>query len=64
MKKDYDYPNIPDKLIECLDRDFPDKLPRAYIDKYELGVLVGQQQIIDKLKAEKAFNENEKIIDL
>lgn len=58
MKKEYDYPVISDKLIECLSRDFPDKLPREYVDNYELGILVGQQQIIDKLKAEKQYNES------
>lgn len=52
------YPNISDKLIECLERDFPDKLPRKYQDSYELGILVGQQMVIDKLKIEKQFNEN------
>ena len=54
---DYDYPIISDKLIECLERDFPDKLPRTYKDNYELGILTGQQQVIDKLKCEKKFNE-------
>lgn len=58
MKKDYDYPNISNKLLDCLVRDFPDKLPREYKDNYELGILVGQQQVIDKLKAEKLFNED------
>lgn len=53
----YDYPIISDKLIECLERDYPDKLPRAYKDNYELGVLIGQQMVIDKLKIEKKFNE-------
>ena len=48
MKKDFDYPNISNKLIECLDRDLPDKLPRAYVDNYEPGILIGQQQVIDR----------------
>ena len=52
-----EYPLITDILIEVLERDFPDKLPRTYKDNYELGILVGQQQIIDKLKAEKAYQE-------
>lgn len=52
------YPNISDKLIECLENDFIDKLPRKHLDSYELGVLVGNQQVIDKLKVEKAYNEN------
>lgn len=52
------YPNISNKLITCLERDFIDKLPRKYINSYELGILVGNQQVIDKLKIEKAYNEN------
>jgi hypothetical protein len=53
------YPKISNRLIECLERDFPDKLPRKYQDNYELGVLIGQQMVIDKLKAEKVFNEKD-----
>lgn len=52
-----DYPLITDNLIEVLERDFPDVLPRTYRDKFELGVLVGQQQVIDKLKLEKVYQE-------
>ena len=52
-----DYPEISDKLIECLERDFPDKLPRQKISEYELGVLVGRMDVIDKLKIEKDYNE-------
>lgn len=52
------YPKISDKLIECLKRDFPDSLPRKYQDSYELGILIGQQLVIDKLKAEKSYNED------
>ena len=63
LKNDYvegEYPFIPDRLIECLRADFPDVLPRKCIDAYELGILIGQQQVIDKLAAEKSFmNERE-----
>lgn len=52
-----DYPIISDKLIECLTRDYPDVLPRKFKDSFELGILIGQQQIIDKLKVEKNYNE-------
>ena len=52
-----DYPEISDKLIECLERDFPNKLPRQKISEYELGVLVGRMDVIDKLKVEKDYNE-------
>ena len=57
------YPKIPKRLIECLERDFPDKLPRKYQDSYELGILVGQQSVIDKLKVEKDYNEQD-VLDL
>ena len=53
-----EYPQISDLLIEVLERDFPDKLPRVYKDNYELGILIGQQQVIDKLKTEKQYQEN------
>ena len=60
----YDYPEISDKLIDCLERDFPDKLPRKYKDSYELGILTGQQTVIEKLKAEKAYNEKDTLTEL
>lgn len=59
----YDYPIISNKLIQCLERDYPDKLPRAYKDNYELGILIGQQMIIDRLKVEKKFNEEKNLED-
>ena len=52
-----EYPQISDLLIEVLERDFPDKLPKNFKDMYELGILIGQQQVIDKLKAEKQYQE-------
>jgi hypothetical protein len=53
------YPVITDELINCLQRDFPNKLPTTNIDNFELGRLVGQQDILEKLLAEKNYNENE-----
>lgn len=53
-----EYPQISDLLIEVLERDFPDKLPKNFKDMYELGILIGQQQVIDKLKTEKQYQEN------
>ena len=57
-----DYPLISDKLIDCLVRDFPDRLPRNFKNMYELGILIGQQQVIDKLKAEKQYNETKDLL--
>ena len=51
-EKQLNYPPIPDNLIKCLCRDFPDKIPRVEISPFEQGILVGQQMIIDKLKFE------------
>lgn len=53
----YDYPEISDKLIECLDRDFPDTIPRIQLSEFAYGMLVGAMKVIDKLKLEKEYNE-------
>lgn len=52
------YPIITDELIDCLKRDFPDKLPRYYLNKFQLGIRIGQQLVIDKLIHEKSLNED------
>lgn len=57
------YPTITDELIKALEKDFPNTLPKTFIDKYELGVLIGQQQVIEKLKIEKKFNEELNLIN-
>lgn len=54
-----DYPAISDELIKSLERDFPNRLPEEYINDYELGILIGEQKIISKLKFEKEYNEKE-----
>lgn len=51
------YPIITDELITALKTDFPNVLPTKYINDFELGKLLGQQEIINKLIAEKEFNE-------
>lgn len=56
--KDNNYPDISDELLKRLKEDFPDTLPQKYVDSYELGVLIGQQQVIKKLELEKNYNEN------
>lgn len=52
------YPIITDELINCLKRDFPDKIPRYNLSEFLLGTLVGQQLVIDKLIHEKSLNED------
>lgn len=53
------YPTISDKLIEALNTDFPNELPKEYVTEFELGILLGQRQVIDKLICEKEYNEKE-----
>ena len=37
-------------IIEWLEKMFPDRLPFNKVDDYELGVLIGQRQLIEQLK--------------
>ena len=37
-------------------RDLPDKLPRAYVDNYKPGILIGQQQVIDRKMSFRLIN--------
>ena len=55
------FPPISDKLIESLEKIFPDKLPLKQVSDFELGVLIGQQKVISKLKVEKE-NQEQRII--
>ena len=57
------YPSISDELIRSLQTDYPNTIPLHYVDDYEQGKLVGQQEVINKLIAEKDFNEKEAIDD-
>lgn len=57
----YDYPVITNELIECLQRDFPDKIPRKQLSEFELGKLVGHQEVVDKLIVEKEYNEDKNL---
>ena len=51
------YPSVPDSLIDCLYRDFPNTLPRRELTSFEPGRLIGQQDIIDKIKFETKEEE-------
>jgi len=37
-------------ILKFLDEAFPDRLPLDYVNDFELGVLIGQQQLINLLK--------------
>lgn len=43
------------EIVQFLDKKFPDQLPIKEISSYELGVLVGQQQVIKDLKAKLKY---------
>lgn len=58
---DKNFPLITDKLINCLVTLYPDKLPLNQITDFQLGVLIGQQQVINKLKSEKELQENNEL---
>ena len=58
MNTQKEYPQISDLLIEVLERDFPNRLPKHFKNIYELGILIGQQKVIDKLKTEKQYQDN------
>ena len=56
MSNDIDFYKL-NKLIELLEKSFPNKLPYEEISSYELGVLIGQQDIINFLKAKYEIGE-------
>lgn len=57
--EDIIYPYIEDSLIQALELTYPNVLPTKEVSPYELGILVGEQRVIAKLKYEKSFLENE-----
>ncbi len=57
MDNQINYPAISDALIEVLKRDYPNTLPKKEVSPFELGRLIGQQEVVDKLIFEKEFNE-------
>jgi hypothetical protein len=44
-----DKPHAPSALLAQLKQAFPDKLPRHEASPFELGRLLGQQDVIDKV---------------
>lgn len=51
------YPTISDSIIKYLTEICPDNLPRTQISDFELGKLVGKQELIDHLKEAKKWSE-------
>lgn len=44
------YPEVPHGLIKQLEQQFPDKSPRSDPGAFGLGVLAGQQIVIDLIR--------------
>lgn len=57
------YPFVSDELIMKLKDDFPNQLPKKEITPFELGKLVGQQEVIDKLIVEQQITEGKDFRD-
>ena len=57
------YPFISDELIEVLKRDFPNTLPKKELSPFELGKLVGHQEVIEKLITEQLITEGKDFRD-
>jgi hypothetical protein len=53
------YPYISDELINSLGNDFQNRLPDHNIDSFELGKLIGQQSVIEKLKIVQRLQQEE-----
>lgn len=50
-------PAISKELLEYLQRSFPNKLPDNPVSPEQLGVLVGQQKVINHLQAQLKLQE-------
>ncbi len=50
-------------IMDWLDEKFPDRLPNKQVTEFELGVLIGNRQVIEdlkiKLKIEEEIDVNE-----
>lgn len=44
------FPEVPHGLIKQLEQQFPDKSPRSDPGAFGLGVLAGQQRVIDLIR--------------
>ena len=44
------FPQVPNGLVDLLTQQFPDQCPRSDPGAFGLGVLAGQQQVIDLIR--------------
>jgi hypothetical protein len=59
MKKHEEYSNY--TILEILKEAFPNKLPSKRVNDFELGVLLGHQEVIEYLKVKFHYEEIPKI---
>ena len=51
-------------MLDFLEELYPDVLPIRRVDDFELGVLVGQRQLIEVLKVKLKMNNQEDIEEI
>jgi glutathione S-transferase len=44
-------------ILEWLEEMYPDRLPLKQVNDFELGVLIGQRQLIEQLKIKLKINK-------
>ena len=49
-------------ILNWMNSAYPNKLPRDNVSPFELGVLIGQQQLIEQLKIKLKIEENKDVI--
>jgi hypothetical protein len=50
--EDEQFPAVDEGLVQALIERFPDRCPRGPVENFELGKLVGQQEVIAFLRSE------------
>jgi hypothetical protein len=46
------------QIIKFLEEAFPNSLPRVEVDRFELGVLIGEQKVLNILKQKLQILDN------
>ncbi len=49
------------QILKWLDEVAPDRLPLVEVDRFELGMLVGQQVLINKLKTKLKVEDDKEM---
>lgn len=61
MENQY-YPYIPNEVLEYLKQAYPSTLPMYELKAFDLGKLVGQQEVIQHLSEVKKWSEEKEEI--